>query len=229
MKAFKKQALITRSLALALAAVVAGATAQDTGTIKIGNTGALTGPYNEFGEGTRRGIVLAIDRINAKGGILGRKVELAVSLDDQLIPDRAVQNIRRILDAPEVVVIVGPGGSGPTLAVIDMVTVDGRASVLSRSVDAAAKSAFYDLGISRTQRRQGILVFASLFEGRARLLPDVAVNAATLAQIEARLSARLKARDFSGFIAEVEGMAPVLAATMPRGESDENELPDEMQ
>jgi hypothetical protein len=104
-----------------------------------------------------------------------------------------------------------------------------RARVLSGSVDAAAKSAFYDLGISRTQRRQGILVFASLFEGRARLLPDVAVNAATLAQIEVRLSARLKARDFSGFIAEVEAMAPVLAATMPRGDSDENELPDEMQ
>jgi len=153
MKAFKKQALITRSLALALAAAVAGATAQDTGTIKIGNTGALTGPYNEFGEGTRRGIVLAIDRINAKGGILGRKVELTVSLDDQLIPDRAVQNIRRILDAPEVDVIVGPGGSGPTLAVIDMVSVDGRAYC---NPQAQTPSIVYPDGVDKPARKNVI-------------------------------------------------------------------------
>ena len=115
---------LAAGLGLALATLAAGTSAQ---TIKIGNTGALTGPYNEFGEGTRRGIELAIDRINARGGVLGRKVELAISLDDQLVPDRAVQNIRRILDSKEIDVIVGPGGSGPTLAVIDMVTVDGRA------------------------------------------------------------------------------------------------------
>ena len=114
---------LARGLALALAALATGAAAQ---TVKIGNTGALTGPYNEFGEGTRRGIEIALERINAKGGVLGRKVELAVSLDDQLVPDRAVQNIRRILDNKEIDLIVGPGGSGPTLAVIDMVTVDGR-------------------------------------------------------------------------------------------------------
>ncbi len=101
----------------------ASATAE---TVKIGTTGALTGPYNEFGEGARRGVELAVDRWNAQGGLLGDKVELAVALDDQLIPDRAVQNVRRILDDPEIDVIVGPGGSGPTLAVIDMVTVDGR-------------------------------------------------------------------------------------------------------
>lgn len=99
------------------------ATAQ---TVKVGNTGALTGPYNEFGEGVRRGILIALERLNASGGILGRQVELALSLDDQLVPDRAVQNMRRILDTPDIDVIVGPGGSGPTLAVIDMVTVDGR-------------------------------------------------------------------------------------------------------
>lgn len=112
--------------AVLLASVAAGASAQGSGTIKIGNTGALTGPYNEFGEGVRRGITLALERINAKGGVLGRQVELALALDDQLVPDRAVQNMRRILDAPEIDLIVGPGGSGPTLAVIDSATVDGR-------------------------------------------------------------------------------------------------------
>ena len=58
---------IARALGVALVAAATGAGAQ---TVKIGNTGALTGPYNEFGEGTRRGIELAIDRINAKGPIV---------------------------------------------------------------------------------------------------------------------------------------------------------------
>ena len=47
---------IARALGVALVAAATGAGAQ---TVKIGNTGALTGPYNEFGEGTRRGIELA--------------------------------------------------------------------------------------------------------------------------------------------------------------------------
>jgi len=105
-------------------AACVGAHAQDT--IKIGMTSALTGPYNEYGEGAKRGIELAIERWNAKGGINGKKIELAMLLDDQLVPDRAVQNMRRLLDDKDLVAIIGPAGTGPTLAVIDMATVDGR-------------------------------------------------------------------------------------------------------
>lgn len=102
------------------------ALAQDTGPIRIGMTTALSGPYNEFGEGTKRGVDLAIEQWNAKGGINGRKIELAVSLDDQLIPDRAAQNMRRLLDDKSLVAFIGPAGSGPVMAVIDMVAADGR-------------------------------------------------------------------------------------------------------
>lgn len=115
---------ILASTAAALAA--APATAQDAGPIKIGFTGALTGPYNEFGEGLRRGITLAVEEWNKRGGVNGRRVELAEPLDDQLVPDRAVQNMRRILDDKSIQLIVGPSGSGPSLAVVDMVASDGR-------------------------------------------------------------------------------------------------------
>lgn len=117
--------LATMAASIIIAGIVATAPALAQ-TVKIGVTGALTGPYNEFGEGVRRGALLAIERWNARGGVLGRQIELALALDDQLVPDRAVQNLRRILDTPEIDVIIGPGGSGPTLAVIDMATVDGR-------------------------------------------------------------------------------------------------------
>ncbi|KAA0684921.1 ABC transporter substrate-binding protein [Azospirillum brasilense] len=115
-------AAVTLTSAIALSA--GSAAAQDT--IKIGMTSALTGPYNEYGEGGRRGVELAIEKWNAKGGINGKKVELAMLLDDQLVPDRAVQNMRRLLDNKELVAIIGPAGSGPTLAVIEMAAADGR-------------------------------------------------------------------------------------------------------
>ena len=107
-------------VALAALVGIASASAED-GTIKLGFTGALTGPFNEFGEGIRRGIDIAIEEWNKKGGVNGKKLELAELLDDQLVPDRAVQNMRRILDNEEIVAIIGPSGSGPTLAIIDMI------------------------------------------------------------------------------------------------------------
>lgn len=111
-------------LALLAASFGMPAVAQDT--IKIGMTSALTGPYNEYGEGGRRGVELAIEKWNAAGGINGKKIELAMLLDDQLVPDRAVQNMRRLLDNKDLVGIIGPAGSGPALAVIEMIAADGR-------------------------------------------------------------------------------------------------------
>ncbi|MDQ8727187.1 ABC transporter substrate-binding protein [Bradyrhizobium sp. LHD-71] len=95
-------------------------------TVKLGFTAALTGPFNEFGEGIRRGVEIAIEEWNKKGGVNGKKVELAEALDDQLVPDRAVQNMRRILDNEQIAALIAPSGSGPTLAVIDMLEADGR-------------------------------------------------------------------------------------------------------
>lgn len=118
-----KKTTLTFMMAMA---TVLSAGALQAETIKIGMTSALTGPYNEFGEGNRRAVELAVEQWNAKGGINGKKIEIAMLLDDQLNPDRAVQNMRAILDNRDIVGIIGPAGSGPTLAVIDMVEADGR-------------------------------------------------------------------------------------------------------
>ncbi|MBO9354628.1 ABC transporter substrate-binding protein [Bordetella petrii] len=117
---------LTKAGLAIVASLFAAGSALAADTIKIGMTSALTGPYNEFGEGNRRAVELAIEQWNAKGGINGKKIELAMLLDDQLNPDRAVQNMRSILDNKEIVGVIGPAGSGPTLAVIDMVQADGR-------------------------------------------------------------------------------------------------------
>ncbi len=111
---------------LLLGSLAPQAQAQAQGTIKLGMTSALTGPFNEFGEGSRRGAILAIEMFNKNGGLNGRKAELAEVLDDQLVPDRAVQNMRRILDNKDIVGIIAPAGSGPALATMDMLEADGR-------------------------------------------------------------------------------------------------------
>lgn len=98
------------------------------------------------------------------------------------------------------------------------------------NVDAAAKAAFYDLGIAKTNRRQGILVFASIFEGRVRLIADVGVTGKdALTAAEASLSACIARHDFAGFVAAIEALGPSLGEAMPHKEGDANELPDEMQ
>jgi branched-chain amino acid transport system substrate-binding protein len=119
---FTRRTLMAGAAALALPYV---ARAQST-PIKFGFTAALTGPFNEFGEGIHRGAQIAVEECNKAGGISGRRVELAEVLDDQLVPDRAVQNLRRILDNKEIVGLMCPSGSGPTLAIADMIQADGR-------------------------------------------------------------------------------------------------------
>lgn len=121
---FGRRELIASTTAAAL--VGGRAAAQGAGTIKMGFTTALTGPFNEFGEGYKRGVEIALEKINKAGGVLGRRMEIGMLLDDQLIPDRAVQNMRRILDNKDIAVLICPSGSGPTLAIADMVTADGR-------------------------------------------------------------------------------------------------------
>ena len=116
-----------RTLALGAAALaLPGVARAQSGPIKLGFTAALTGPFNEFGEGIHRGAQIAVEECNKAGGINGRMVELAEVLDDQLVPDRAVQNLRRILDNREIVGLMCPSGSGPTLAIVDMIQADGR-------------------------------------------------------------------------------------------------------
>lgn len=79
-------------------------------TIKIGLTGPYTGSAAVAGQGLRAGTLIAVDEINAAGGIGGRKVEL-VALDDGFDIPKLVANVRRLVDDEKVYAIVTPAGS----------------------------------------------------------------------------------------------------------------------
>jgi putative membrane protein len=107
-----------------------------------------------------------------------------------------------------------------------------RDPALEKSVQEAARVAFYDLGISRTSSRSGVLVFVSTFERRCVVLTDVGIDVAGLepgwAEACRALSSAVAARDLPAFERALEALGPILGALLPRASDDVNELPDEV-
>ena len=83
-------------------------------SIKIGALTSLNGPFTPWGLQVRDGMQLAVDEINADGGVDGRKLQLEV-VDDQSDPDEATTGFDRLLDQ-DVVAIGGTISSDVGLA-----------------------------------------------------------------------------------------------------------------
>lgn len=108
-----------------------------------------------------------------------------------------------------------------------------RQGPLTKSVADAARAAFYDLGISKTSGRNGLLVFVSTFEQRALVLTDVGIDVTALGSSWsdscAALEGAVKKRDLAAFERALESLGPILGELMPRTADDVNELSDEVQ
>ena len=102
-------------LLLALAFVAAGAAAAHADEIKVGMSGALTGPAQALGKGMKAGIEAYFARVNAAGGIGGRSLRL-VALDDGYEPRNAGANMHKLIDEEKVFAVLGNPGT-PTAAV----------------------------------------------------------------------------------------------------------------
>jgi branched-chain amino acid transport system substrate-binding protein len=96
-----------RSRLLAAFAILACATfCFGQNTVKIGVITSLTGSQAAFGEAHKNGYSIALDQINAKGGVLGKKLELDF-YDDQSKPDQAVQGVSKLVDQDHVPALLG--------------------------------------------------------------------------------------------------------------------------
>lgn len=84
--------------------------------ITIGHIGPLTGFMGAYGDQERQGIDLAIEEINAKGGINGHKL-VAVHEDDQMDPTMATNAINKLITINKVPAVIGEISSSVTLAV----------------------------------------------------------------------------------------------------------------
>lgn len=84
--------------------------------VKIGLDNPLTGPYAAFGKNELIGCQLAIEQINAKGGILGRQVQLIVEDSTSGDAGTAVQKARKLIERDKVDFLLGNVNSALALA-----------------------------------------------------------------------------------------------------------------
>ncbi|MFQ3619485.1 MAG: ABC transporter substrate-binding protein [Spirochaetales bacterium] len=85
-------------------------------TIKIGHTVALTGPSATWGQSEANALKMAIEKINAGGGVLGKKLEV-IAYDNRADRLEAVNVAKRLIEQDKVVAIIGPAQSGVTNAI----------------------------------------------------------------------------------------------------------------
>jgi branched-chain amino acid transport system substrate-binding protein len=93
-----------------------GSAADSNGDIVIGMYGSLTGDGASFGLSSKDGTELAVDEINAAGGLLnGRKLKLLIE-DDQSKPEEASNAVTKLITQDKAVAILGEVASRRTLA-----------------------------------------------------------------------------------------------------------------
>jgi branched-chain amino acid transport system substrate-binding protein len=86
-----------------------------SGPILLGHVGSLSGSEATFGQSTDRGIRLAVEEWNAKGGVKGRKVEVK-TLDNQGKPEESAVAATRLVAQDKVTVLLGEVASSRSLA-----------------------------------------------------------------------------------------------------------------
>lgn len=105
-------------------------------------------------------------------------------------------------------------------------------SLMAEQVARAAKEAFVDLGVSKTRARTGLLIYVSLAERAAYVVPDVGLDGVgqetSFEKAAAAIERAVARADFDGLIAALEKLSAPLAKIAPRTADDINELPDEV-
>jgi branched-chain amino acid transport system substrate-binding protein/urea transport system substrate-binding protein len=76
-------------------------------TIKVGVLQPLSGGLENLGQQGVQGTQLAVEEVNASGGLLGRQIELLIA-DDRTDPKTAVERCRELIQRDQVVAIFGP-------------------------------------------------------------------------------------------------------------------------
>jgi len=88
-------------------------------TVKVGIVDTYTGPATAFTQDVLDGFKLAVDKINAKGGVLGKKIEYIVR-DEKFKPDIGLAMAKELILKERVDILMGTINSGTALAVSDL-------------------------------------------------------------------------------------------------------------
>ena len=116
MRSILLSAMRTRERILLCALVLFACRKEPAGAIRLGEIASMTGTGAFFGLQTSRGAQLAVQEINAAGGIHGRLVQF-ILLDDQSKPEEAATAATRLISSEHVVAILGADASTRSLFV----------------------------------------------------------------------------------------------------------------
>lgn len=103
---------ITKISLCSLLLLSAGLRAQEE--IRVGEYASLTGGSASFGQSSHKGTLLAIEELNAAGGVLGRKFKL-ITEDDQSLAGQPATIVRKLISQDKVVAVLGEVASSKSL------------------------------------------------------------------------------------------------------------------
>jgi ABC-type branched-subunit amino acid transport system substrate-binding protein len=116
----KRRQLIQSAAGVCAAGFGLAARSQASAKIVLGQSAAFSGPASALGEQFKKGALLHFDKVNARGGIGGRQIELT-SLDDGYEPERCAANTRQLIERG-VFALFGYVGTPTSLAALPLVT-----------------------------------------------------------------------------------------------------------
>lgn len=98
----------------AFASLLAPRAANAQDEIVVGEFASMTGGSASFGQASHKGTALAIDQINAAGGVLGKKIKL-VTEDDQSLAGQPATIVRKLISQDKVIAVLGEVASSKSL------------------------------------------------------------------------------------------------------------------
>ncbi len=113
----KRYIVLVLAVVLGLGVAPAGFAGEEV--IKIGDLGSKVGVFEGYGRYQTMAVVLAVEELNARGGVLGKKLEV-ISEDDETKPGPAVRKAEKLILQDDVKLLVGAVSSGSTMAVMDV-------------------------------------------------------------------------------------------------------------
>jgi len=107
-------ALTIAALALTGCNKSADSTSQPAATIKVGEFASLTGKEAAFGQSSHKGTLLAVEEINAAGGVLGKKIDFIYE-DNRSTPGESATIAKKLITRDNVIAVLGEVASGRSL------------------------------------------------------------------------------------------------------------------
>ncbi len=158
----KIKSFLPIALLICFAVVLTGCGGSDnkkaTDTITIGVAIPLTGSSAQDGESIKNGVTIAVDEINAKGGINGKKVALNIQ-DDKSDPKEAAIVANKLAEDKSVLAVVGHFNSSATLAGAPIYNKAGVVEISpGSSSPAVTKAGPYTFRVITTDAYQGDFV-----------------------------------------------------------------------